>query len=656
MKRKRDFLNDVLASSATLITNAAAGSRIMNERQARPIGASASRASDSVEFDDNIRSFLSEVLPRARLRAQELGGGAIEVEVRLGQLCIKSHRGLMRLKTGNSDAAVVPYNSQELSGSVFSPGTSPQDFEKFQNMFSSLSDVKTVSTTETVHSYEGNFRVISDLNSPSTRLGQTKQKIEHRDFFLPHCPYDIRLEVAVETPLTPVGDLQSEPKNIRTRERRCFTGPGLFGLSVDTTFVKNASAENERAYEIELEIPQNFFANVTDESSLVQCAAKFSALLSRGVMLLIPNVSEATQIEIEPGHLRSIKDTCRSMSGHRSDAFPGTMPVGLARRHLETVRRGEYFVSEKTDGVRYFMVRVHGYPTVMIDRKFHVFTVSGLSLLSANVPEGTVLDGELVMNRKERRPYFIVFDLISIGGQTVAHEPLFSRFSRITEFVGMTFDQHRQSSSTFAIGALPLVRKVWYPLPQLRDLFKCIQQVDESVYLYNPRDNKRYHHTDGIIFAPNTPYVCGTNQHYYKWKWANQVTIDFLVKVEGDAIVLFVQGPNEILDMTPQIGLHPMTRERILAEAHTRGGMPVVWELGFEKQTGYWKAKCLRSDKDKGNFILTAVDALMQLAENLEQNDLIKIFSPDKGAPLDARQAVHPSSASGGVVKPSPFA
>ena len=55
-----------------------------------------------------------------------------------------------------------------------------------------------------------------------------------------------------------------------------------------------------------------------------------------------------------------------------------------------------------------------------------------------------------------------------------------------------------------------------------------LQAPGDGVFVKRIYDDgrSRYHYTDGIILAPNTPYITGTNSHYFKWKWCDQVTID----------------------------------------------------------------------------------------------------------------------------------
>lgn len=85
---------------------------------------------------------------------------------------------------------------------------------------------------------------------------------------------------------------------------------------------------------------------------------------------------------------------------------------------------GEYFVTEKTDGVRQLMLVVgsgKGIRTVFVDRavdkdnngKSHGLQVRdcpGQVLL----PSGSVLDGELVFNLHLRKHVFMVFDALQV--------------------------------------------------------------------------------------------------------------------------------------------------------------------------------------------------------------------------------------------------
>ena len=89
--------------------------------------------------------------------------------------------------------------------------------------------------------------------------------------------------------------------------------------------------------------------------------------------------------------------------------FIGCMPVSFQRHHFEEVQNGDYYVSEKTDGVRYLMVFT-GSKAVLLDRNMQGWRPkpleggSGgaqdvLERLAKHIAPGTVFDGEVVINR-----------------------------------------------------------------------------------------------------------------------------------------------------------------------------------------------------------------------------------------------------------------
>ena len=67
---------------------------------------------------------------------------------------------------------------------------------------------------------------------------------------------------------------------------------------------------------------------------------------------------------------------------HTHNNFVGTMPVNLSRRSLLSIQKNNYYIAEKTDGVRYLMYVVpeprSGHPmAVLMDRKGALFTIKG---------------------------------------------------------------------------------------------------------------------------------------------------------------------------------------------------------------------------------------------------------------------------------------
>ena len=100
----------------------------------------------------------------------------------------------------------------------------------------------------------------------------------------------------------------------------------------------------------------------------------------------------------------------------------------------------------------------------------------------------------------------------------------------------------------------------------------------------------------------NAPYVLGTNPKYFKWKWADLVTIDFLVSRGGEnakqglALEVGVKGGG-VLDVATQVTLSEQCKECVMQLLRERQGKPFVAELGFVVGDGVWRFERIRPDK-----------------------------------------------------------
>lgn len=112
------------------------------------------------------------------------------------------------------------------------------------------------------------------------------------------------------------------------------------------------------------------------------------------------------------------------------------MPITFSRKHFDVVRRPggpEYFVSEKTDGLR-FLLLVAPEGCFLIDRKYSFYQVQYIiftithnlqidtpnalyKLLSPDRQSLTLLDGELIRHIGTKKVVFLMFDLISLKGK-----------------------------------------------------------------------------------------------------------------------------------------------------------------------------------------------------------------------------------------------
>jgi hypothetical protein len=330
--------------------------------------------------------------------------------------------------------------------------------------------------------------------------------------------------------------------------------------------------------------------------------------------------------------------------------FPGCMPVNFQRYNIEEVQRsdsdGGYYLSEKTDGVRYFMVFT-GENVVLVDRAMggkmidvsHVRKGASsnedpMKMVIPLIKRGTILDGEVVMRRsKPQRPVFIVFDVLAISTmQPIAHLPFSHRLQHLKRASFRTETANRDMFAEKDVMnteiPLPLVRKNFVKRMELDSL---LSHVVEEKGLRSYKNGIHDHLTDGIIFQPNLPYVCGTDVHLLKWKYLDTVTIDVQImpaplnnynnNLDEDTLHVGVTGQDgTMVDMTRFIRLPNSERRRL--EADRAENNATIAEVGFEPTTGEWYYLTMRPDKITPNHISTVIGTLLELAESLSTEEL----------------------------------
>jgi len=530
---------------------------------------------------------------------------------------------------------------------------------------------------------------------------ENKTKVNVMDLALPSAPYDLRLTLATETTLD---DKVLEPlkgwTSKRLKRRRSYSHRGRkFAWQIDVTEVTTSSnndsmtnrisssgASPEISFEIEIELNASTTLKLVNESEEAR-AQKLCMELSQQLWWMLTQINPLSDILdaeeflrehidhhasslalAQCGSLKSFIDGIKNGSYHENSSswssaivpdesgnsappsaslanikFPGCMPVNFSRHNIEEVQRADgngYFLSEKTDGVRYLMVFT-GKTVVLVDR-----TMKGKQPIPRNgkngidpmsnilnlVNPGTVLDGEVVMHRKLRRPVYIVFDVLSISStQPTLHLPFEQRLWHLKK---ATFRAASADSDIFADEAvtnpniaLPLVRKNFVRRTNLDDL---LSHVVEEKGLRSYRNGIVHNHlTDGIIFQPNLPYMCGTDVNLLKWKYLDTVTIDVEIITSTQSFhhrnayntsfaVLGDEGTR--VDMTRHIHLPSSEMRRLEADRVETNAK--IAEVGFEPTTGEWYYLTMRPDKVAPNHISTVLGTLLELAESLSTEEL----------------------------------
>ena len=258
--------------------------------------------------------------------------------------------------------------------------------------------------------------------------------------------------------------------------------------------------------------------------------------------------------------------------------FPGPQPVSIERRHFSLLKRQPYLVSEKTDGVRNFLVSNES-GVFLVDRAFHTESVK------IRVPKGTLLDGELV-KAKNGRWLFMVYDAVQVKGEDLRNLDLNSRLDKARTL----------AKGIIKTAGAPFEVRVT-TMTDLKDL--------ESF----PDLNSFDYETDGLVFTPvNEPIRMGTHETMFKWKPFERITIDFKLQ---NGFELFVQDRG-----VPY-------KEAELHMKNKRSDLPdgTIAECGYGDLG--WFVEKIRTDKTHPNNRRTYFRTIVNLRERIQLSEFM---------------------------------
>jgi hypothetical protein len=276
--------------------------------------------------------------------------------------------------------------------------------------------------------------------------------------------------------------------------------------------------------------------------------------------------------------------------------FPGPQPVSIERKDFAVLRTNDYWVSYKSDGLRYIMVFVkvdmNNY-CIMINRKMDMYL---LRVRTANVVfDGTVLDGELVRTHDNRYEY-VVYDATIVCGRSVIDQPLSARLE-----AAVTVCAHMQRSD------IPMHVKMFYPLRDFEDYVKhVVSEINHKI--------------DGYIFTPEHCSVSsGTNYKMFKWKEQMKNTVDFHVEYHRrqQRYMLRLSKGHSLIETQDTLA-HV---DRLLATLIKRG--PCIVECRYVGPSE-WTPVLIREDKAHPNNYLTYTKTMYNIDENIQMEEFMK--------------------------------
>lgn len=333
-----------------------------------------------------------------------------------------------------------------------------------------------------------------------------------------------------------------------------------------------------------------------------------------------------------------------NLLGRKSTAFPGAQPVSFAAKHLLELQKQDYYVCEKSDGIRCLMYLTSGdngeEVTYLIDRKNDYYHVPGLHfpLEGDNVQEfhtATVVDGELVNDTEANgqiQMRYLVFDCLVLDGNSLMHRTLDKRLAYFREQIYMPY---RALYKAFP-------EEIQY-LPFHLE-FKAMHLGYGIEMMFKEVLPSLAHGNDGLIFTcRNTPYQFGTDQHILKWKSEDENSIDFRMTlqfpmVDPDTDDDQEEGPYPDYSAMPQISLAvhggadtdipygTMTVTKGEWEDMKALAQPLndrIVECYLDK-SNKWRFLRFRDDKKEANHISTVQSVMESIQDKISKDDLIR--------------------------------
>ncbi|KAI6036526.1 mRNA capping enzyme [Pisolithus microcarpus] len=316
------------------------------------------------------------------------------------------------------------------------------------------------------------------------------------------------------------------------------------------------------------------------------------------------------------------------------DRFPGSQPISFSLNHLDELEKKDYWVCEKSDGVRvlFFLQTDPGTGSqvvYLIDRHNTYYEVTGFWFPQPDKPReslmDTILDGELVIDvdpqTKMETLRYLAFDCLVFNGENVMSKTLDKRYWRLKEQFYVPWS------------------KAIKGLPSLRSAVPFDIKVKNISFSYGIEDVFRIqipalqHGNDGLIYTcTETPYVPGTDPNILKWKPPSENSIDFKLVLRFPPLKANPSQPD--FHAKPFFGLHrrrgqakyepydELQVENDEWESMKLSGEQVddrIVEVRWDPGLCHWRMMRFRDDKPHGNF-RTVVDKIIEsIADGVEK-------------------------------------
>jgi hypothetical protein len=459
---------------------------------------------------------------------------------------------------------------------------------------------------------------------------------------------------------------------------------------------KKEEQEQAREYELEFELKPNALTSwlKCSEKEIQKVTGEICKELLEFLNYCIPSwMDTKEEIVLSPVEKASVENEVRELNsrlrgggGESKTEFLGSMPINLFRSSLDVVLKSDYYLTEKTDGVRYLFYIVggggaggSGNRCFFMNRSIKYFDFPPFSNIIANCfPASTILDGEIVFNFKLKKSIFLIFFILCYNCDSFINNSFEKRYEFLKTTVIPSYEHNYQRQCNALKTANPNLPihslftcyyKRFLKKEKLSTLLKCFHEEScERMYRedknVNESDNetdvnglRSDHKTDGIIFQPDSPYKIGKCYDLLKWKWSDLRSVDLKVvsrssfynihqlhMISASDLFLTCTGPdNSSINISKRgdynVGLSEFDTARLLSEIEELGASKLhslIIEVIYDTTIGKWIYSKIRSDKKDPNYIDSVLGVFIEQAEAITIEELeYSIISSVKNFPQD---------------------
>lgn len=237
------------------------------------------------------------------------------------------------------------------------------------------------------------------------------------------------------------------------------------------------------------------------------------------------------------------------------DHFPGPNPMSVDSADFERIRKDDFLVALKSDGVRHLLLltckpRTHDPIALMIDRTNAMYEVE----IWANEDfyyNGALYDGELVWENDKLT--YIVFDVVFTKGTSCVKLPYRDRMTIVHNTILCVGDTHTDDSIETMLHEENKFLARNNPLDLLIKPKTYVHKANLK-RLWADRETSS-HRNDGVIFTQNSASVgTGTSASILKWKPSHSIDVR-VEEHDGTWRVLANQNnSNELVDISGSFG------------------------------------------------------------------------------------------------------